>query len=213
MKHVFYFQVDNPLVKMCDPGFVGRHIATRSEASSKVVFKERPEEKVGVFAVVNGRCGHDRVLAICRRSWRRNASRTERLRFRAGSPAIHLFTVEFLDRVTRTGGLPYHVARKAVSALRPGNRAIVDPGQEPNALKFELFIFDALPLAERWLAVETPTRRGVRAAQERDRRRFAGNRAGRSDRAAHSLAGARRNRRHTATRSKSRRCSRSTRTS
>ena len=51
VKHVFYFQVDNPLVKMCDPGFVGRHIATRSEASSKVVFKEDPKEKVGIFAV------------------------------------------------------------------------------------------------------------------------------------------------------------------
>ncbi len=28
VKHVYYFQVDNPLVKMCDPGFLGRHIAT-----------------------------------------------------------------------------------------------------------------------------------------------------------------------------------------
>jgi UDP-N-acetylglucosamine/UDP-N-acetylgalactosamine diphosphorylase len=31
----------------------------------------------------------------------------------------------------------------------------VSPNGEPNALKFERFIFDALPLAERWLAVET----------------------------------------------------------
>ncbi|MCI0704619.1 MAG: UDPGP type 1 family protein, partial [Planctomycetia bacterium] len=28
--------------------------------------------------------------------------------------------------------------------------------KEPNAVKFERFIFDALPHAERWLAVETP---------------------------------------------------------
>ena len=38
----------------------------------------------------------------------------------------------------------------------------IDAGGQPvsptteNALKFELFIFDVLPLAERWLVVETP---------------------------------------------------------
>src|SRR5436305_5284045 len=57
VRHVFYFQVDNPLVKVCDPGFLGRHIQSGSEASSKVVFKEQPGEKVGVLAVVDGRCG------------------------------------------------------------------------------------------------------------------------------------------------------------
>src|SRR5207237_7682974 len=56
VEHVFYFQVDNPLVKVCDPGFIGRHLATGSEASSKVIAKERPEEKVGALVEVNGRC-------------------------------------------------------------------------------------------------------------------------------------------------------------
>ena len=50
--HVFYFQVDNPLVKICDPGFLGRHIGIGSEVSSKVVLKEKSEEKVGVLAVL-----------------------------------------------------------------------------------------------------------------------------------------------------------------
>ena len=57
VRHVFYFQVDNPLVNVCDPGFVGRHVQTGSEASSKVVFKDRPEEKVGILALIDGRCG------------------------------------------------------------------------------------------------------------------------------------------------------------
>ena len=54
--HVFYFQVDNPLVKVCDAGFLGRHIEARSSVSSKVVFKEQPGEKVGMLALVDGRC-------------------------------------------------------------------------------------------------------------------------------------------------------------
>jgi UDP-N-acetylglucosamine/UDP-N-acetylgalactosamine diphosphorylase len=77
------------------------------------------------------------------------------LRFRAGNPAIHLFSVEFLKRVTATGGLPYHVARKVVPHFDHEISRVVTP-TEPNALKFERFIFDALPLADRWLAVETP---------------------------------------------------------
>lgn len=154
VKHVYYFQVDNPLLKLCDPAFVGRHIAARSEASSKVVFKERPEEKVGVFAVVNGRCGMIEYSDLPRTlAEERDPDGT--LRFRAGNPAIHLFTVDFLARLTSTGGLPYHVAKKAVPHYDPETAVIVDPGPEPNALKFERFIFDALPLAERWLAVET----------------------------------------------------------
>jgi UDP-N-acetylglucosamine/UDP-N-acetylgalactosamine diphosphorylase len=154
VKQVYYFQVDNPLLKICDPEFVGRHVAARAEASSKVVFKGRPEEKVGVFAVVNGRCGMIEYsdlppeLATAREP-------DGTLRFRAGNPAIHLFAIEFLKRVTSTGGLPYHVARKTVPHFDPETGQSVTP-TEPNALKFERFIFDALPLADRWLAVETP---------------------------------------------------------
>lgn len=153
VRHVYYFQVDNPLLKLCDPDFVGRHVAAGSEVSSKVVFKERPEEKVGVFAVVGGRCGMVEYSDMPRElAEAREPDGT--LRFRAGNPAIHLFAVEFLERLTATGGLPYHVARKAVPHVDPETGEVVTP-RGPNALKFERFIFDALPLADRWLAVET----------------------------------------------------------
>lgn len=157
VRHVFYFQVDNPLVNICDPAFVGRHIETQSEASSKVVFKERAEEKVGVLALVEKRCSiveySDLPAAL-------SAERDEAgsLRYRAGNPAIHLFSVDFLDRITsRTGtagGLAFHIARKKVPHYDAATGSCVSPEKE-NALKFEMFIFDALPLAERWLVVQT----------------------------------------------------------
>jgi UDP-N-acetylglucosamine/UDP-N-acetylgalactosamine diphosphorylase len=154
VEHVFYFQVDNPLVKVCDPDFLGRHIAANAEASSKVVFKERPEEKVGVLAVVDGKCG---IIEYSDLPPETAAERDAdgRLLFRAGSPAIHIFSVGFLRRVTaRGGGLNFHLARKKVPFYDPATGETVSPTTE-NALKFELFVFDALPLAERWLAVET----------------------------------------------------------
>ena len=78
-----------------------------------------------------------------------------RLQYRAGSPAIHLFDVEFLKRITRgTSRLPFHIARKKVPHLSPTGEPI-EPTVE-NALKFEMFIFDALPMADRWLVMESP---------------------------------------------------------
>jgi UDP-N-acetylglucosamine/UDP-N-acetylgalactosamine diphosphorylase len=152
VQHIFYFQVDNPLVNVAHPGFVGRHIETESEASSRVVFKEKPEEKVGVLALVDGRC------AILEYSDMPPEMQAEReadgtLRFRAGNPAIHVFSLSFLTKVTTGAGrLPFHLARKKVPAYDPLQDRIITPTQE-NALKFELFVFDALPLADRWLAV------------------------------------------------------------
>lgn len=149
VRHVFYFQVDNPLVRVADPAFVGRHIQTASEVSSKVVFKDRPEEKVGILAEVAGRCG---IIEYSDLPADMAAERepSGELRYRAGSPAIHLFSVPFLERIT--GGdtrLAYHIARKKVPHVGEPN-----PARE-NALKFELFVFDALPLADRWLAMST----------------------------------------------------------
>ena len=154
VRHVFYFQVDNPLVKMCDPGFVGRHVMTGSEASSKVVFKQKPEEKVGVLATIDGRCGIIEYSDLPA-DWAAERDAAGELAFRAGSPAIHLFALDFLERVTgKTGVMRYHIARKAVPHFDPASGQKVTPKTE-NALKFERFIFDALPAAERWLAVET----------------------------------------------------------
>lgn len=153
VQHLFYFQVDNPLVKIGDAGFVGRHIASRSQASSKVVFKEEPGEKVGVLALIDGRCG---IIEYSDLPAEIAAERDEQgiLRFRAGSPAIHIFEVAFLRWVTAGKKLAFHIARKKVPHHDPESGQRIVPATE-NALKFELFIFDALPLAERSLAMET----------------------------------------------------------
>jgi UDP-N-acetylglucosamine/UDP-N-acetylgalactosamine diphosphorylase len=151
VKHVFYFQVDNPLVRVADPAFVGRHIETDAEVSSKVVFKEQPEEKVGVLSLVNGRCA---IIEYSDMPAEMSKERTPagELAFRAGSPAIHLFSVPFLERVTSGDTrLAYHIAKKKVACLDENGQPVT-PTKE-NALKFELFVFDALPLADRWLAM------------------------------------------------------------
>lgn len=152
IRHVYYFQVDNPMVKVADPVFLGHHIHARAEVSSKVIEKNAPKEKMGVFARVEGRCTVVEYSDLPD-ELAHATDAAGRLRLWAGSPAIHLFDVGFLERMTREPQyLAFHVARKKVPHIDANGRS-VEPTTE-NALKFERFIFDVLPAAERWTVVE-----------------------------------------------------------
>lgn len=152
VRTLFYFQVDNPLVRIAEPAFLGLHRRADAELSFKVVEKVRPDEKVGVVVVAGGR---PRVIEYsdlpAELAERREAD--GRLELWAGSIAIHVFERPFIERVVREASLPFHRAVKKVRTVDADGRP-VEPA-EPNAVKFETFIFDALPLAERYAIVET----------------------------------------------------------
>jgi UDP-N-acetylglucosamine/UDP-N-acetylgalactosamine diphosphorylase len=153
VRHVYYFQVDNPLLRMADPVFLGHHLAHDAEVSVKIVPKRSPTDRLGNLVSVDGR------LTMIEYSdlpddLARATDESGRLRLWAGSPAIHVFDRAFLERVTgHADSIPFHVARKKVPHV-DGEGRPVEPKAE-NALKFERFIFDVLPLARRWVVVET----------------------------------------------------------
>jgi len=156
IQHLFYFQVDNPLIKVADPMFLGHHLAARAEVSSKIIPKESPTDKLGNLVLVNGRCAMIEYSDLSE-DLARQKDEQGKLRFWAGSPAIHLFDIEFLRRVMQgKTRIPFHIAKKKVPYLDAQGRR-VEPAAE-NALKFEMFIFDVLPRAERWTVVETSRR-------------------------------------------------------
>jgi UDP-N-acetylglucosamine/UDP-N-acetylgalactosamine diphosphorylase len=148
------FQVDNPLLRLAHPVFVGHHVLAAAEMSSLAIRKLGPEERMGVFATVDG---HTTLVEYSdlpdELAQRREPGGS--LTFWAGSPAVHCLEVSFAERLTAPGaaGLPFHRADKRVPYVKPdGTLATPD---EPNAVKFETFIFDALPLAERVVTVES----------------------------------------------------------
>jgi UDP-N-acetylglucosamine/UDP-N-acetylgalactosamine diphosphorylase len=149
---VFYLQVDNPMVAIADPGFVGAHRRGGADVSSKVVRKRDPAEKVGVVAQREGRqlvIEYSDLPAALAELRRPDGS----LAFSAGSIALHVFRLEFMAGLARSAELPFHRARKQVAYVDEHGMRI-----EPviaNAIKFEQFIFDTLPLAERSLVLET----------------------------------------------------------
>ncbi len=157
---LFYCQVDNPLVRMGDPAFLGHHLAAGAEMSVKVVEKTEPGEKVGLVALVDGTASCIEYSDLSEELAAERAA-DGGLRFRAGNIAIHAFDLDFAERMAE-GELELHLARKQVAAL--------DGGLDPvpvDGVKFETFVFDALPRAER--AVVQMCERGEEFAPVKNR--------------------------------------------
>jgi UDP-N-acetylglucosamine/UDP-N-acetylgalactosamine diphosphorylase len=158
-EHISYFQVDNPLVRVIDPLFVGLHAAapdSSGEMSSKMVAKTDPDEKVGVFCRVNGKTT---VIEYADLPSRLAHQRDDagRLRFGGGSIAVHLIGVKFVQALnagSRGFALPLHHAVKEVQHIDLKSGEIVVP-EAPNAIKLETFVFDALPRARSSIVYET----------------------------------------------------------
>lgn len=161
-----YFQVDNPLIRVIDPEFIGWHLLRGSEMSSKMVPKAYPEEKVGHFCVQDGK-----VVVIeysdLPPALQRETDSAGRLRFIAGSIAIHILDREFIRRQACArpgleggdadpngrGSLPFHRADKKVATIDAEGRPVKP--DRPNGVKFEMFVFDALPFARNPVVIET----------------------------------------------------------
>ncbi|MCJ7778412.1 MAG: UDPGP type 1 family protein [Sedimentisphaerales bacterium] len=150
---ISYWQVDNPLVRIFDHLFIGLHALDRAEMSSIALIKTGPKEKIGIFCLIN-----NKVTAIeyCdlpdEIAEKRNADGT--LVFALGSIAIHIINVSFVERINAGGfSLPLHRAIKKIPHI-DWHGKLVSPA-EPNGIKLESFVFDALPLASKSIILQT----------------------------------------------------------
>ena len=151
-----YFQVDNPLVRVIDPAFIGFHLLRGSEMSSKMVPKAYPEEKVGHFCTQNGKIVVVEYSDLPMALQKEIDPLTGQLRYRAGSIAIHILDAAFIRRMAEGGegvSLPFHRADKKIPTVDADGRPIKP--EKPNGVKFELFVFDALPFAKNPVVIET----------------------------------------------------------
>jgi UDP-N-acetylglucosamine/UDP-N-acetylgalactosamine diphosphorylase len=150
---VSYFQVDNPLVPPVDAALLGYHADADSDMSSKMARKRDPKEKIGVFCTSGGRL-HVIEYSDLPDDLAQARDDAGRLRYEAGSIAIHVLSRRFIERLSggRRFALPFHRAHKKIPCVDERGRP-VDPA-EPNGVKFEMFVFDALPMAERPVVLE-----------------------------------------------------------
>lgn len=149
---MFTFQVDNPLARVARPEFLGHHAGAHAEMSSIVVRKRDPTEPVGIVARSRG------TTVLVEYSdlpdeFAQARDTSGDLRFWAGSIAEHAIELSLAERVTEDrAGLPFRKAVKRVPYL--DDRGVPVTPETPNAVKFESFIFDALPLARNVVSVE-----------------------------------------------------------
>jgi len=154
IEQISYTQVDNPLVKVIDPLFVGLHATDQCQMSSKMVPKVSAKEKVGNFCLANGKVTvieytnlPDNVAQQC--------DEEGRLRFICGSIAIHVMSVEFVESISRDiFALPFNRALKKVAYFDLATHQHIEPA-ETNAVKLETFVFDALGLCDKSIVYET----------------------------------------------------------
>jgi UDP-N-acetylglucosamine/UDP-N-acetylgalactosamine diphosphorylase len=152
IEHVSYFQVDNPLVSVINPLLLGVHDLQGSDMSSRSLTKTGPFEKLGNFVSIDDRVT---IIEYSDLTEEKALEKDEegRIKYRAGSPAIHVLRRDFIEQFASGDiKLPYHRAEKKVACLNETGEAIAP--EEPNAVKFETFVFDALPLAKNPLILE-----------------------------------------------------------
>ena len=152
IEYLSYWQVDNPLVRLFDPLFIGLHALDGAQMSSKAVIKSHPQEKVGNFCLIDGK------LTVIEYSDLPKDLAEKRdpdgsLAFHLGSIAIHIISTAFVEKLsTEDFSLPLHRADKKIKHIDlQGN--YIDP-PKPNGVKLESFIFDALPMTDRSVILE-----------------------------------------------------------
>ena len=145
IRSVFYFQVDNPMVEIADPAFIGLHAMEKADISLKLVAKRDPHEGVGMVVKRGSVFSMIEYSELTEEQATRRKSNGD-LYFKYGSVAIHVFSRAFLERESKKK-LPLHIAHKKVPYVADDG-TVVKP-TSPNACKFEKFIFDVLPDAKR----------------------------------------------------------------
>ncbi|MDY5954335.1 MAG: UDPGP type 1 family protein [Kiritimatiellia bacterium] len=142
---LFFFQVDNPMVEICDPAFLGLHDLRGADISIKVCAKREPSEGLGIVVKrADGRYGMVEYSELTPEQMNRRTI-SGALYYRFGSVAIHVFSRAFLKREA-LGEMPLHIAHKKIPYCAEDG-STVKP-EKPNACKFEKFIFDVLPDAQ-----------------------------------------------------------------
>lgn len=136
---VFLNNIDNALVQVADPLFIGFAEESGAEISSKAVRKRSPDEKVGLLCLANGRPSVVEYSEL-------DAKEVIDQMLINANMGIHLFHITFLEKAINSS-LPYHFAHKVIPLIDEyGQHVQVN---SPNGYKLEKFYFDVFPLAEK----------------------------------------------------------------
>lgn len=152
--YVHAYCVDNCLVKVADPVFLGYCISKQADCAAKVVPKASPSESVGVVARRGEKFSVVEYSEISKEQAELRNSKTGELAFNAANIANHFYTTSYLKSVESfEDDLAFHIARKKIPTIDLKTGEVVKPSK-PNGMKLELFVFDVFPFTKRFAVLE-----------------------------------------------------------
>ena len=147
IQHVHAYCVDNCLVKVADPVFLGFAASKNVDIATKVVRKRSAKEPVGLILLKNGKPDVVEYSEIdTATAEAKDLKQPEVLKFRAANIVNHYYSFSFLETIEDwVHHLPHHVARKKIPYIDTEKGESIKP-DKPNGIKLELFVFDVFPM-------------------------------------------------------------------
>jgi UDP-N-acetylglucosamine/UDP-N-acetylgalactosamine diphosphorylase len=149
IEHIHAYCVDNCLVKVADPVFIGFSASANVDIATKVVRKRNATESVGLIVCKNGRPDVVEYSEIDPKiAAEEDPKLPGVLKFRAANIVNHYYSFRFLQSIPQwVKTLPHHVARKKIPYADLETGETVKPTQS-NGIKLEQFVFDVFPMRE-----------------------------------------------------------------
>ena len=149
IEHIHAYCVDNCLVKVADPVFLGFSASKDVDIATKVVRKRSAKESVGLILLKNGKPDVVEYSEIdLSTAEAKDPKQPEILKFRAANIVNHYYSFRFLESIEQWAHrLPHHVARKKIPCVNTDNGETIKP-EKPNGIKLEQFVFDVFPMLE-----------------------------------------------------------------
>ena len=149
IEHVHAYCVDNCLVKVADPVFIGFSAAKDVDIGTKVVRKRHAKESVGLILEKNGRPDVVEYSEIdSSTAEAKDPKNPEILKFRAANIVNHYYSFRYLETIEEWAHkLPHHVARKKIPYVDTNKGETIKP-EKPNGIKLEQFVFDVFPMID-----------------------------------------------------------------
>ena len=141
---VFVTPVDNPLMELIDPIFVGFAKKEKYEMLGKSIVRTDPSQKNGVFCKFNNKVNVMEYTEIPKELMEKQ-NEDGSLYLRYAHINCNMFSIDTIDKLLAID-IPYHIANKKCKFIDLEGK-IVEPN-EPNCFKYEKFIFDYFPYIE-----------------------------------------------------------------
>ncbi|KAK3055195.1 UDP-N-acetylglucosamine pyrophosphorylase [Extremus antarcticus] len=145
IKHIHAYCVDNCLVRVADPTFIGFAAEKDVDIATKVVRKRNAKESVGLILQKNGKPDVVEYSEIdSKTAEAKDPKDSSLLKFRAANIVNHYYSYRFLESIPNWAHrLPHHVAKKKIPYVDSEGKQIKP--EKPNGIKLEQFVFDCFP--------------------------------------------------------------------